>query len=450
MKTAVRPFIETSGHKETGIDFWVDGVSLKSLENREYSPVYVTALSAIKDRVLQYQKALTRNFPRNHLYYAVKANFAEPVLRAISSCGSGADIVSIGEWRACTKNNVFTPQKICFAGVGKTPLEIREALAGGVGTFNVEHVAELDFLIKEIEGQQKNHQTHFPLIAVRLNPCVESDTHPHLKTGALDSKFGILLDDLRLFFQGNMRHNEQAKKCVRGIHVHIGSQLMNAEVFHLVMQKVCECALMMHEYGFFVDHVDLGGGLGVGFEGVPLDASDIHKHVDFISNALKKAVKSYSTLQQLWGNNCENLNVCLEPGRSVVASSTVFFTKVLYFKKNADAHVFTYVDGAMNDFPRPSLYGAKHQVLVAKWARNRTSNSPLFSQKIVGPVCESGDILAQQVLLPEMDAHDVLAFMEAGAYCRSMASHYNLRILPAEIFVEQGTVVHVNEPLLPR
>jgi len=430
----------------------VDGVTLRALRSAADLPMFVTSLSAVKQRAEVYVSELSNHFRNAKVFYAMKANAAEPVLREVYAAGCGIDIVSIGEFRAALAAGV-PAREICFAGVGKSREEIIEAFDKNLGIINVEHADELSFVLQRLQQQRGNNAmgsvTHEPLVAMRLNPCVESETHPHLKTGALDSKFGLLaaqidewLEVTRAAFTHNGKFESEKFLAfvapLRGLHVHIGSQLQSHDVFPLVLERVRQVVARLHHAGISITHLDLGGGLGVGLQGVPADASDIRKHVAFQAECLKSLVRTDSLLQSLWGMECEKLHVCLEPGRSMVASSTVFLSEVLYEKANLETHRFAYVNAGMNAFPRPSIYGAEHATACA----NRTSDT-LVPYKIFGPVCESGDVLAREARLPRVAPGDVVVFFEAGAYCRSMASHYNLRNIPAEIFCREGAIEQV-------
>ena len=455
MDAKTRPFLcwpEQSNNASS--DFEVDGVGLESLHKAAPGAKFVTSLNAVKQRAETYVESLANHFPLSKIFYAMKANAAPAILREVTKVGCGVDIVSVGEFRAAVAAGV-SPRDICFAGVGKSNAEIIEALDGQLGVINVEHAQELTFVLQTLAQRQQKSLSEgnrfLARVAVRLNPCVESQTHPHLKTGALDSKFGLLLAQLEewiattkaSFTEHGQFDTEKYKVFVAplcGLHVHIGSQLQSHDVFPLVLERVQQAVVLLAQADIVIDHLDLGGGLGVGPAGVPEDANDIRKHVDFQAECLKSLVQKDAQLTGLWGSNCEKLHVCLEPGRSMVASSTVFLTEVLYEKSNMPSHRFAYVDAGMNAFPRPSIYGAEHATACA----NRTGGEK-FAYKIFGPVCESGDILAREANLPRLVPGDTVVFFEAGAYCRSMASHYNLRGIPAEIFVRNGQI----EALVP-
>lgn len=451
MNSPTRPYIECPGLAISPevFELRIDGVGLKQLRAASSYPMFVTSLSAVKQRAETYVKHLAQHFKNSKVYYAMKANAAPAILREVFWAGCGVDIVSIGEFRTAIASGV-PASAICFAGVGKSREEIIEAIDQGLGVINVEHASELSFVLQTLQERRNEEKlgTHRAetLVAVRLNPCVESQTHPHLKTGALDSKFGLLaaqMDEwLALTLNSFTRNNELDQNKFldfvspwRGLHVHIGSQLQSHDVFPLVLEKVRQVALRLHENGIKIDHLDLGGGLGVGRAGVPSDAADIEKHIDFQAECLKAMCKSEPLLASIWGADFEKLHVCLEPGRSMVASSTVFLSEVLYEKANLETHRFAYVDAGMNAFPRPSIYGAEHATACAN-----KSAAELLPYKVFGPVCESGDVLAREALLPRLVAGDVVVFFEAGAYCRSMASHYNLRPIPAELFCRDGGI----------
>lgn len=479
----LRPFIEAPrladrGHPES---FTIEGVTLARLLAALPTPFYATSLGAVEARARAYVEALQRNAQAgfggssSHVHYAMKANFAPAVLRAVARAGAGVDIVSVGEWRKARSSGI--PAKaICFAGVGKRPAEWMETLEGGIGALNVEHADEAVALLDVLQAWEPVPERPLPLVSLRLNPCVELETHPHLKTGALDSKFGMLHEQALDFLAQKkltfVSPEDFARwlRPLRGIHVHVGSQLHDPDVFLAVAKRVAAFAEALEGFGVVVTHFDLGGGLGVGPTGVPSRASDIDAHVDALCSALRAALsevaKRNPRLAGAWGfeNGSSRspqalpsgVTLALEPGRSVVASSTCLFTTVLYAKANAPDIRFAYVDAGMNDFPRPAIYGAKHPVefaasgegslVSARWLRLHEELRPW---NVVGPVCESGDVLARNVMLPQVRQGDVLAFLEAGAYCRSMASHYNLRPLPAEIFVKAGDIVETTPALWP-
>lgn len=445
----MRPFLELKPfpERQQGNGFFVDGVSLATILENHETPLYVTSLSAVEQRIQIYSQTLKKHFPHSNIFYACKANFAQPILKAVHQAGIGIDIVSIGEWHAAIKAG-FSPQQICFAGVGKKEKDWKETISKGIGYLNVEHIEELESIL-DFLANRKLDISKMPIISLRLNPCLEIETHPHLKTGALDSKFGILFSHFQDWFEQKKNSFSSEKfydwiEPLSGIHVHIGSQLMAKSIFVHTVKSVLDCASFLFQNNVFVRHLDFGGGLGVSVHGVHSQGEDIKEHVNFLSNTLKEQIPYYQNLRTLWKSDFSGLFVCLEPGRSVVASSTVFLTSVLYTKVNASSsekYQFCYVDGGMNDFPRPSIYGAEHFGEIVDFKVSVPHESSDFSYwKIVGPVCESGDYLSQKTLLPMPHKNDIIAFFEGGAYCRSMASEYNLRPLPKEIFIKNHRI----------
>ena len=447
----MRPFITLTplDQRIHGKGVFIDSVPLSEILNLNLSPVYVTSLNSISQRIKFYKQALNNHFQNHEVFYAMKANFSFPILEEIKNANAGVDIVSIGEWRQALKAGI-KPEKICFAGVGKKEEEWKEAILGGLGYLSVEHLSELEDILNFIN---ENNKIKSPLISIRLNPSVEVETHPHLKTGALNSKFGILFEHFENWLlekKNQFESNDLFTKWIlplKGIHVHVGSQLMENSIFPLITKKLLDCAQFMYENNIKIKHIDFGGGLGVPVHGVPENGSDIISHIDFLCKVFKDNCNHYLDLKKEWGNHFSNLYVCVEPGRSIVASSTIFLTKVLYEKQNSKENLFCYVDGAMNDFPRPSLYGAVHHAEIVNFQNEENLknklNSNFLSWNIVGPVCESGDFLSKNTLLPKVEKGDIIAFFEAGAYCRSMGSAYNLRPLTSEVFVKDGKVMNI-------
>jgi diaminopimelate decarboxylase len=430
--------------------FCIEGLPLAQLTEKVPTPFYVTALSAFEQRLKLYQSHLRQAFPRSRVFYALKANSGLPLVKCVSDVGEGFDIVSRGELEHLLRAGV-DPARICYAGVGKSPEEIAAAIQSSVGVLNVEHIGEL----RQAMGLMV--ETHAKTrIALRLNPCIDVETHPHLRTGALDSKFGMLEGEILGFFDSDAGKALLAAKdstgavlgqAIAGIHVHVGSQLLTGKLFEAVVNAATQLALALMERGLVISHLDFGGGLGVGLHGVPHDGSDIANHVLGLRDALVGACQQDSRLIAAWGKDLSRVEVCLEPGRSMVASSTVFVTRALYTRTNHADHRFVYVDGGMNDFPRPAIYGAKHAVTVAMRGNQSLGEQAVVGGtglQIVGPVCESGDVLRKDPSLKEIEhvaPGDTLVFFEAGAYCRSMASEYNLRPLPQTIYVCAGKVV---------
>lgn len=449
----MRPFIFLSPIEEriNGEGLVIDSVPLSKIIEINKFPVYVTSLNSISQRIHFYKQELNLFFEKNEIFYAMKANFSSVILNEVVDNGIGVDIVSIGEWEAAV-NAGFSSEKICFAGSGKKESEWMKAIRGGLGYLSVEHLSELNDILSFL-SQEREYLKIQTKILLRLNPEVEVDTHPHLKTGSLNSKFGIIfshfekwLIDKKLEFNNSDDFYNWIYP-LKGIHVHVGSQLLENNSLSLIIKKILDCAQFMLMQGIIVKYINFGGGLGVPYEGVPLNGEDIKNYINLLSTSFIKISENYQDLMVEWGERFSGLLISIEPGRSIVASSTLFLTQVLYEKKNSSINLFCYVDGGMNDFPRPSMYGALHNAEVVNFTdllnlKERLSLNYL-KWSIVGPVCESGDFLSKSSILPQVKKGDIIAFFEAGAYCRAMANNYNLRPLPSEIFLKDGKIIKV-------
>jgi diaminopimelate decarboxylase len=453
----VRPYFGTKS---------VETIRYSVLAERFGTPLYITVLDSVAQRIECYKNTLREHFPDNAVYYAVKANGAPPILNAVLRAGGCVDVVSAREAQLAIASG-FSSYHVCFSGVGKTQSELDWALEHNVHQINCEHLAELDYVLQknEIKTKSTSHDslTH---VGLRLNPCIEADTHPHLLTGALNSKFGVtdssfeayLLLQKKILQEDFQRHFRSLK----ALHVHVGSQLQAQEFFPQVVSLLLNRVVFCAKLGIEIKVLDLGGGLKVDSAGWKNDHSDIRKTVNFQCETLKKLSREHaqwsSVLIPLWGENFENLTVALEPGRSVVASSTVLLSQILYIKQNTPTHTIAICDSGMNDFPRPAIYGAKHEVVcVDKNVDSPTSTVERIldshTTTISGPVCESACKLAELENFPKLNTADFVLFLEAGAYCYSMASHYNQRSLPAQVFFESGKLkahIEKREPEIPK
>jgi diaminopimelate decarboxylase len=320
--------------------------------------------------------------------------------------GFGADIVSGGELFKALKAGV-PPGKVVFSGVGKTEREMAEALAAGIMMFNVESAAELEAL-SLVAGQSGR----LAPLALRVNPAVDPQTHPYVATGLQTSKFGGPPEEALPLY---LRAAADPHLRVVGLDCHIGSQLTSVVPFAAAAERLRVLARELIQAGIRLEYLDLGGGLGICYneEEPPTAAA--------YAAALRPVLDSLP-----------ELTVVLEPGRRVSGPSGVLLVKVLYNKSNGPRR-FVVVDGAMNDLIRPSLYGAYHDIRPVV-----RSDGPTEVRDVVGPICESGDFLARERPLPEAAPGDLLAVMNAGAYCYSMSSNYNARPRAAEVLAEDG------------
>ena len=345
---------------------------------------------------------------RHIVAFAVKANSNLAVLRLMANEGSGADIVSGGELYRAIKAGM-PPSKIVFAGVGKSREEIRRALEVDVLMFNVESAAEL----REINdvAAEIGHKAR---VALRINPDIDPKTHPYISTGMKKSKFGISADRAFDEFQSAaaLSHIE-----VVGVHAHIGSQLTDVTPFVDSLKKVLALVEALKAHGTNVRYINIGGGLGITYsDEAPPPPQELAKAISPLLRDLKCVL-------------------ILEPGRVIVGNAGLLLTRVVYTKEG-ESKRFVIVDAAMNDLIRPSLYGAYHEIRTVK----ETGAGSAITVDIVGPVCESGDFLAKDRLMPASRAGDLLAVMSAGAYGFVMASNYNSRPRTAEVLIKEGEI----------
>jgi len=381
----------------------MEQVSLATIANTYQTPCYVYSSGLIKDKMQSYQAGFGEY---DHLVcYSVKANSNLAILRLLKEQGSGFDIVSGGELERLLAINV-DPDLIVFSGVGKTRSEISRALDVGISCFNVESEQELARI--DIIAQEKNTQAP---IALRINPNVDGKTHPYIATGLKENKFGINADKaLDLYLKAANSNNLK----IVGIDCHIGSQLTDMAPFTDTVKLLLDLADILYAKGIELDHIDVGGGLGVAYhdETPPTPAAFSEKIKNLIGNKVKKII--------------------IEPGRSIIANAGVFLTKVEYLKHSPDKN-FCVVDGAMNDLIRPSLYSVWHKILQV----NNEQKKPK-TYDVVGPVCETGDFLGKDRELAVKQG-DILAIMDCGAYGFVMASNYNSRPRAAEVLVDKNT-----------
>ena len=395
-----------------------ESVDLESLAAKHGTPLYVYSKETISDHFTRLDKAMDS---LDHLVcYAVKANSTLAVLHTIAELGGGFDIVSGGELFRVIKAG-GNPAKCTFAGVGKTRGEIEYALREGIYSFNAESEAELR-LINEVAGSMNKKAP----VALRVNPNVDAKTHKYISTGKSENKFGIDFDRVLGAYAA------AAKECphleIRGLQMHIGSQLTSIDPFVEAAQKVVplvEELKARHHIQFF----SIGGGIGIVYR-ESLDSGDVSWWGDKADADRPLTVAAYAAalvpvLAPL------KLRILLEPGRYMVGNAGALLTKVL-FEKKGSAKKFVIVDAGMNDLIRPALYEGWHQITPVKQA----NGAALEKVDVVGPICETGDFIAQDRELPPVQTGDTLAVLSAGAYGFSMASNYNSRPLAAEILVD--------------
>lgn len=380
----------------------IEEVSTQQLVQQYGTPLYVYS----KKAVLEAYQAYSDSFSEidHQICYAVKANSNLAVLKVLAEAGAGFDLVSSGELARVLAAGA-DPSKIVFSGVGKTVAEMKAALQAGIGCFNVESLSELDTL----NAVAAELQVKAP-ISIRVNPDVDAKTHPYISTGLKDNKFGISHDVAIKAY----KHADSLEHLnIVGIDCHIGSQLTEIDPFVAALDKVCELIESLKQEGIELEHVDLGGGLGV------IYIDEQVAEVSEFANALLPKLKQLG------------LKVFFEPGRSIVANAGVLLTKVEVLKPTEHKN-FAIVDAAMNDLIRPALYQA--EMAVIPMSSDPKVGTEEQSWDIVGAVCETGDFLAKKRLL-SLAVGDILAITGAGAYGFVMSSNYNSRPRPAEVMV---------------
>jgi len=383
-----------------------ESVPLNELASRYGTPLYVYSRAAIEAAYRRYTSALSEH---DHLVcYAVKANSNLAVLQVLAELGAGFDIVSLGELERVLEAG-GDPQRIVFSGVCKSPAELERALSVGIKCFNVESAAELTAL-SDIATQLNRTAP----VSLRVNPDVDANTHPYISTGLKENKFGIDMGDaVELYHQAASLPGINPV----GIDCHIGSQLTEIEPFCEALDRLMVLLEQLERAGITIDHLDLGGGLGVQYYDEQVPAVDVY----------------IKALIDRLGDRAFTL--VFEPGRSIVAMAGVLLTEVAYLKQTPYRN-FALVDAGMNDLLRPALYNAWQQIIpvIAR-------DGPALQWDVVGPVCETGDFLGKDRSL-NLRPHDLLAVTGAGAYGFVMASNYNSRPKPAEVMVA-GNQAHL-------
>lgn len=384
----------------------VESVSLERIAVEFGTPCYVYSHATLIAAYREFDSAFAG---RDHLIcYAVKANSNLAILNLFARLGSGFDIVSGGELKRVL-NAGGDPQKVVFSGVGKHPEEMRAALAAGIFCFNVESEAEL-LRLNQIAAEMNK----LAPVSLRVNPDVDARTHPYISTGLKENKFGIPFDEAeKLYLSAQQFSNIR----FTGLDCHIGSQLTELNPFIEAAEKVLALLARLEAQGSRIEHLDLGGGLGIRYssETPPLAR-------DYVTALCAKIGQ-------------RSQRILIEPGRALVGNSGLLLTRVEYLK-HTPYRDFAIVDAAMNDLIRPALYDAYHEVLPVTVSEE---NAKMY--QIVGPVCETGDFLGHDRRL-SLRQGDLLAVMSAGAYGMSMSSNYNTRPRAAEVMVE-GDHIHL-------
>jgi diaminopimelate decarboxylase len=378
-----------------------DGVSLAAIAEAVGTPVYVYSRAAIEEKFRRFDDAFA---PVPHLVcYATKANSNLAILRVIAGLGAGADVVSGGELEAAMRAGIHA-ERIVFSGVGKTEAEIERAVAAGILAFNAESEREIE-KIDEAAGRQGRDAR----VALRVNPDIDARSHPYISTGMKDNKFGVDIGRAREVY-ARARRLSHVK--MTGVQAHIGSQIGEVEPIAQTARELAALAKALLDDGFALETIDVGGGTGIGAAELSPEA---------YAAAVLPHVRSLP------------LRLLIEPGRAIVGPAGALVTRVLYVKESR-RKTFIVTDAGMNDLIRPSLYGAEHPIQPVGRPRE-----PPMAADVVGPICETSDTFARDLLLPRVEEADLLAIGEAGAYGFAMSSNYNFRGRAAEVLVDHGS-----------
>jgi diaminopimelate decarboxylase len=385
-------------------DLYCEQVPLADLAARVGTPAYVYSSRTILDNFRAYDEAFG-DLP-HRVCYAMKANSSLAILSLLAKAGAGFDIVSGGElYRILQAGG--DPGKVVFSGVGKTADEVEYALASGIHSFNCESEAELALI--DAMAARLGVKAGF---SIRVNPDVDASTHPYISTGLSQHKFGIAIGTATEVYN---RARQFRNLAANGVSCHIGSQILDTSPLLEALDKALEFAARLRADGHPIEHLDLGGGLGIAY------------------HAGEKAPPIRAFIENVRDRLCASgLTVMVEPGRSIVGAAGALLARVLYRKRNGEKE-FVVVDAAMNDLIRPALYRAHHEIIPI-----RKNSLPPVTADVVGPVCETGDFLARDREMANVMPGDFVAVCSAGAYGFVQSSNYNSRPRAPEVLVEGG------------
>ena len=397
----LQPFQTT----ETGLV--CDGIGVAAIAAATGTPLYIYSARAVRAAYQAIDEAFA---PIPHaIHYALKANSTLAIARLLRELGSRADANSAGEIRVAQRAG-FAPEHIVFTGVGKTRDELEYAIATGVGTINAESAGEIDRIaaIARALGAEAR-------VALRVNPDIDAQSHPNISTGLKSNKFGVPLEDARSIYRA--RRGLDGVRFT-GIHVHIGSQIIAVEPLRRAAEALAAVARQLRDDGVALEHVDLGGGLGIAYEGRPIVT--VREYADAVIPILRTT----------------GLPVVLEPGRFVVAHAGALVARVVdtkCYRLPDGGRRFAVLDAGMTELMRPALYGSYHRIVPVA-----PSDGPGQPLDVVGPICESSDVFARDRVLPPLQEGDLVAILDVGAYGAVMANNYNRRMLAPEVLVDEG------------
>ena len=393
-----------------------DGFSVKELAEKYDTPLYVLSEKRIRDNYNRLHNALISNYKHLRVYYAAKANTNLTILRILQSEGAYLDTVSPGEVFMGLSSG-FTPDRILFTGTSVRNDELT-FLSGANITVNVDSQSELDRLLKISVP---------PMVSVRVNPEVGAGHHSHCITAGPESKFGLWEEETIQTYAIAKRARVERF----GIHMHIGSGILELDPYVAAVEKLLCIAKRVHdEVGIEFEFIDIGGGFGVPYKPEDKDL-DLSEFSTKVVSMFKAKVKEYGLGKPF---------LCVEPGRYLVCDASILLTTVNTVKETSSKK-FVGVDAGFNTLVRPTMYGSFHPIIVA----NKVAKADKETYDVVGPICESGDTLAKDRQLPKIEEGDLLAVLNAGAYGFSMSSQYNSRPRAAEVMIRQGKAVVIRQ-----
>ena len=400
-------------------NLFCEGVKVQEICKNISTPFYLYSSSTLISNYKLLQKLL--NGIDFLIAYSVKANSNLSVLKTFAKCGAGADVVSIGELKKALKAGIPN-KKIVYSGVGKKRDEIAFALKNKIEQFNVESIEELE-TIAIIASQIKTSAN----IALRVNPDISAGGHPKISTGKKTDKFGIPISDAKKIYKLAGKFNNLK---IRGIDIHIGSQIRNLSPFKKAFKKVLDFCVELDELGFNIKNIDLGGGIGIDYDSENQDSQFLTAYANLIKSIFKNTKKK----------------IIIEPGRFLVANAGILVTSVLY-KKTIDKKNFLIIDAGMNDLMRPALYDSRHMIRpLEKKIKNKTT----IIFEVVGTICETADILVKNAkIYKSVKQGDYYFIDKTGAYGHVMSSSYNSKSIASEIMVNSNNYTIVKERIDP-
>jgi diaminopimelate decarboxylase len=368
------------------------------------TPLYVYSASTIASRYRAVDDAFA-SYPHT-MHYALKANSTLAIVRLLRGLGSKVDANSGGEIDVALRAG-FIPPEIVFTGVGKTRAELTQAIDLGVKTINAESEGEID----RIDTIARERQTRVR-VAIRINPDIDARSHPHISTGLKTNKFGVSIGEARDLCR---RMRDRSGIEIVGLHTHVGSQILDLEPLRRAASAIVELARDLAADGLPIEHLDLGGGLGISYDGTVAPTAEEY------AAAVLPIVRD------------SGLAIILEPGRNIVGPAGALLTRVVDVKMQPGGKLFVILDAGMTELIRPMLYNAYHRIEPVE-----TRDGPEMLSDVVGPLCESSDTLGKDRRFPRPEVGDLFAVLDAGAYGSVMASNYNRRTLPPEVMVQDG------------